>query len=92
MSDPCHPALYQINTRVWLTERSHALDDSRSPSDFRRMESRELGMENSDPVNVLPPFAGSPFSVPDPAIRTAAQAMVSPSDCAIRRREGLAPN
>jgi hypothetical protein len=25
MSDPQHPALYQINTRVWLTELSRTL-------------------------------------------------------------------
>ena len=25
MSDPRHPALYQINTHVWLTELSRAL-------------------------------------------------------------------
>ena len=25
MSEPLYPALYQINTRVWLTERSRAL-------------------------------------------------------------------
>jgi hypothetical protein len=25
MRDPLYPSLYQINTRVWLTELSHAL-------------------------------------------------------------------
>lgn len=25
MSNPRYPSLYQINTRVWLTELSHAL-------------------------------------------------------------------
>ena len=26
MSNPCYPSLYQINTRVWLTELSRKLN------------------------------------------------------------------
>ena len=29
MSDPRYPALYQINTRVWLTELSRPLGQAR---------------------------------------------------------------
>jgi hypothetical protein len=44
MSDPRYPALYQINTRVWLTELSRplgrraTLDDGLTPTATGRLE------------------------------------------------------
>jgi hypothetical protein len=34
MSAPCYPLLYQINTRVWLTELSQKLERSATLDDI----------------------------------------------------------
>ncbi|MFM0252398.1 alpha-amylase family glycosyl hydrolase [Paraburkholderia sediminicola] len=38
MSDPCYPVLYQINTRVWLTELSRVLGRSATLDDIPDVE------------------------------------------------------
>ena len=43
MSDPRYPALYQINTRVWLTELSRALGRRATLDDVPDAELRSAG-------------------------------------------------
>src|SRR5512139_2715348 len=53
MSDPRYPALYQINTRVWLTELSQALGRRASLDDIPDAELDRLALMGFDWVWLL---------------------------------------
>ncbi len=53
MSDPQHPALYQINTRVWLTELSRALGKHATLDDIPDAELDRLAEMGFDWVWLL---------------------------------------
>ncbi len=54
MRNPLHPSLYQINTRVWLTERSPTLGRSATLDDMPDAEldrGAEMGFDwNTPPI------------------------------------------
>ena len=53
MAEPLHPALYQINTRVWLTERSRVLGRPATLDDFPDAELDRLARMGFDWIWLL---------------------------------------